>query len=323
MVHAPSLTRRSFLRRLSIGTSLALYRVPAFAAERAPLRFGLIADVHQDIMHDATRRVGHFVEAMTAAKPDFICQLGDFCIPHERNRDFLKTWRKFDGPRYHVLGNHDMDDGFSRDQTVEYYGMPSRYYSFDRGGIHFIALDGNDPGGQRAGYPCYIAEEQAAWLADDLARTESPTVVFSHQPLDIPGGIENSAEIRPILESARLPSGEPKVVACFCGHTHADSARRINGILYFQINSASYLWVGARFAHRSYSEAVHRNHPHIEKTIPYKDPIWALATVDLQRGVLTIEGRQSTWVGPDPWQLGTSADRKYVRPAISNWRMPF
>lgn len=287
------------------------------------VRFGLIADVHQDIMHDAMRRVNAFVEAMHEARPDFVCQLGDFCIPHERNRGFLEAWRQFDGRRYHVLGNHDMDGGFARRQTVAYYGMPERYYSFDRDGVHFIVLDGNDRGGKRPGYACFIGEEQAQWLADELARTERPVVVFSHQPLDIPSGIENNSEIRRILESATHPSGQAKVIACFCGHTHADSARRINGILYFQINSASYLWVGGRFAHKSYSEAVHKKHPAIQHTVPYEDPIWALVTIDLELGVLSVEGRRTRWVGPDPWQIGTEANPRYVRPAISDWRIPF
>lgn len=34
-----------------------------------PVRFGLCADVHKDIMHDAAARLGGFVEAMQRADP--------------------------------------------------------------------------------------------------------------------------------------------------------------------------------------------------------------------------------------------------------------
>ena len=82
---------------------------------KSKLRIGLIADVHKDIIHDADDRLKTFVDAMTAAKADAIVQLGDFCIPKAANQPFLDIFRRFPGPRYHVLGNHDTDGGFSRE----------------------------------------------------------------------------------------------------------------------------------------------------------------------------------------------------------------
>jgi 3',5'-cyclic AMP phosphodiesterase CpdA len=103
---------------------------------RARLRFGLIADVHQDIMHDSEQRLRSFIESMRLARPDFILQMGDFCTPIDRNRTFLEIWKSFDGPRYHVLGNHDTDGGFTREQTLAFWNMPARFYSFEAGGVH-------------------------------------------------------------------------------------------------------------------------------------------------------------------------------------------
>jgi len=108
------------------------------------VRFGICADVHKDIMHDADERVRAFVERMNGEQVDFTIQLGDFCRPTPRNGAFLAIWRSFKGPSYHVLGNHDMDGGFTREQTVAYYKMPGRYYAFSHGGFRFIVLDGND-----------------------------------------------------------------------------------------------------------------------------------------------------------------------------------
>jgi len=323
------LSRRSFLGGAALGTAGLFFDLPSLGGPSGgggdALRFGLIADVHQDVMHDAPRRVELFVRALEKAGADFVCELGDFCQPHARNRNFFDRWARFDGPRHHALGNHDMDGGYSREETVAYYGMPALHYSFDFKGVHCIVLDGNDPGGQAPGYKRYIGESQAKWLALDLARTERPVLVFSHQPLDHAGGIENGAASRKILEAANDKEEKQKVLACFSGHLHQDYARRVKGIVYVQINSASYLWLAKKFAHKSYDDSIHEAHPWIERTAPYEDPLWALVTVDLHRGVLTIRGRRTEWVGPDPWALGAGSeecDPRYVGPRISDWRIP-
>ncbi len=320
-------SRRSFLEGAALGAAVFFLDIPALAHEPPDdqLRFGLITDVHQDVMHDAVDRLGLFVKTMSDARADFVCQLGDFCQPHERNRKFIDEWNRFDGPRYHVLGNHDMDGGFERAETAAFYEMPGLHYSFDMKGVHCVVLDGNDRGGKAPGYRRFVAEEQARWLAKDLAKTTLPSIVFSHQPLDDDGGIENGARIRKIVESANRDRATRKVVACFSGHLHEDYARFVNGILYVQINSASYYWLPKKFVHKSYGDEIHEAHPWIAHTAPYRDPLWALVSVDLGRGVLSIDGKRTEWVGPDPWELGATEeefDPRVVGPRISSWRIP-
>lgn len=72
MLHPTGLTRRTFLRRLAI-SSAALAGMNRGLGEgqvERKVRFGLIADVHQDVMPDGLERVRAFVKAMTAAKPE-------------------------------------------------------------------------------------------------------------------------------------------------------------------------------------------------------------------------------------------------------------
>lgn len=45
-------------------------------------------------MHDGQERLARFIAAMREEKVDFIVQLGDFCVPHERNRGFLAEWQR-------------------------------------------------------------------------------------------------------------------------------------------------------------------------------------------------------------------------------------
>ena len=321
-----SIDRRRFLgRTLGAAGALAI-PLPALArsAAKGRLRIGMISDVHQDVMHDGIRRLGAFLDAMRGAKPDFIVQLGDFCQPTAANRPFIELWNAYRGPRHHVIGNHDMDGGVKREHTVAWYGMPARHYAFDHGGVRFITLDGNDPGGTRGGYNRFIAADQQAWLDHELEATELPVVVLIHQPLDLPGGVVNQGEIRAILEQDRGPD-HAGVAAVFAGHCHQDCVNRIGGVAHVQINSSSYVWLPDNARRRVYDEASHDRHPHLDHVAPYRDPLWALVTLDLDAGTLAIQGRASAWVGPDPWERGAPEKdypRDRNRPAISSWNGP-
>ena len=292
------------------------------------LRFGVIADIHKDIMHDADERLGVFIEQMRKEAVDFIIQLGDFCVPKDENKGFLNIWNSFPRERYHVLGNHDTDGGYTREQTVVWWKMKARYYAFDQAGLHFVVLDGNDrPKDHAGGYPRFSAEDQLDWLRKDLAATESPTIVFVHQSLEREdkGGVQNGKAVRAILETANRNAGRRKVVACFSGHHHRDYVRQINDILYPQMNSASYFWVGGDFQKVRYSKEIDATHPWIKYTAPYKDPIYAIVTIDRARGFMQIEGKRSTFVGPAPWELGHGRDfwdASTLNAEISNWKMP-
>ncbi|RYX85112.1 alkaline phosphatase [bacterium] len=320
-------TRRQFIRSAAVATgtvllSPALKRACADVPRAGKVEFGIITDIHQDIMHDGVRRVTAFAEDMNARKADFVFNLGDFCVPHAHNEPFLKEWNKISGARYHVLGNHDTDGGFKREQTVEFYGMPARYYSFDRHGIHFIVLDGNDPDGKTTGYPRSINETQLKWLGEDLAGTKLPTIICIHQPFDsYEKNLVNAVDVRAILTKANQEAGFQKVLAVFSGHDHLDYVRVSDGVPHIQINSASYAWTGKK--HDTYPKALIEGHPSVDLTCPYADPLWAFVTLDFERGEIHIAGRETTWVGPDPWNIGLKADDfqrnpDLSRPAISN-----
>jgi len=267
------------------------------------LRFGVMTDVHQDIMHDAGRRTQAFIHAMTALNPDFIIELGDFCQPIAKNRGFLEIWNSFRGSRYHVLGNHDMDGGFSRDSTVAFLGSPGRYYSFDKEGFHLVVLDGNDVDhspARPAGYAHYIGKEQQEWLRKDLGKSKYPTVVFSHQPLN--SGIDNSKEVLKLFGESGKANPAGRVIACFNGHDHADQVKEINGIWFIQVNSMSYDWLGDQWAHQSYPDSIHAKYPAIKYTAPYKEPLWAMINLTSD-GKIRIKGQKTVYVGPSPAEL--------------------
>jgi predicted phosphodiesterase len=230
-------------------------------AKKPVIRFVVISDVHYAdrepsgtrIYRQSLAKVKEAVDRMNQEKLDFAIELGDFkdqdVVPNEANTlkyltDIESVFRKFEGPTYHVLGNHDMD-GISKQQfleRVENTGIPTAksYYSFDRNGIHFVVLDGNfTKDGKAYDHGNFswddtsIPEEEISWLKSDLKPNQLPVIVFVHQMLDDSKGVkqavQNAAEVRQILEQ----SG--KVLSVFQGHVHEERYNRINGINYYSV----------------------------------------------------------------------------------------
>jgi 3',5'-cyclic AMP phosphodiesterase CpdA len=89
-------------------------------------------------------------------------------------------------PIFRVPGEHDtLDDGNGK-VFLSRYGKGTKgtgWYSFDHGGVHFIALVNVvnlRPSGEG-----FLGEEQIAWIGDDVAHlsASTPIVVMAHMPL--------------------------------------------------------------------------------------------------------------------------------------------
>jgi hypothetical protein len=168
-----------------------------------------------------------------------------------------EVFQKFDGPTYHVLGNHDLDS-ISKKQflsRVENTKIdPNRsYYSFDANALHCIVLDANYSSdgtdydhGNFDWTDANIATAELNWLVQDLTAASGPAVVFTHQLLDGTGSVyvKNAAQVRRVLE------GSGKVAAVFQGHHHAGSYSNIAGIHYYTLKA---LVEGAGAENNSYA----------------------------------------------------------------------
>lgn len=314
-------TRRQFLKTATLAAT-ASYSLPLWAAPGAKkIRIGLITDIHKDVIHDADERLQVFLDAMKREKVDAIMQLGDFCQPKPANRAFADLFNAFEGPKYHMLGNHDMDGGFKREQAVAFYGMPSRYYSFDLGGFHFVMLDANDrPQGWKGGYPHYLAPDQVAWLKEDLEKTKLNTFVFSHQSLERPTCIDNQEEVRALLEAAKMPDGKRKVAGCLNGHWHIDHKRVIHDIPYIHVNSASYYWLGDKYKRERLEPELAKKFPWVASTAPYTKCLYTILEIDPVAGRFTLTASKAKWMGPSPQKLdykSPEVENDWLRPEIS------
>lgn len=254
-------SRRSFL--LAAGgmvSGCCSERLVPGARSRPLVTFGLATDLHSaDLDPNAGRhyresaaKLAACVEALNGRDLDFLIELGDFKDQGKTAEETLRNlrqieavFRQFKGPRYHVLGNHDMDR-ISKAQALAAMtntgiARERSYYSFDRGGAHFVVLDANFrpdgmpyDSGNFKWTEAFIPPEELDWLARDLGQTRLPAVVFVHQLLDGDDDVyfvRNAAAVRRVLEA----SG--RVRAVFQGHYHEGRYSRVKGIHYSTLNA--------------------------------------------------------------------------------------
>ena len=260
-----SLSRRKFIGIAGTTVAGLIISPNVFAKPDAKpiLRFGMISDIHYADREPAGNRfyrqslskVKDAVDEMNRQKVDFMIELGDFkdqdAVPNEAHTlkyltDIESVFQKFNGPTYHVLGNHDTD-GISKQQfleRVENTGIPNTesYYSFSRKGIHFVVLDGDFTKegkaydhGNFTWDDASIPAEEMDWLKADLKRNKLPVIVFIHQMLDeskdVKQAVQNAVEVRQILEQAG------NILCVIQGHVHEERYNLINGIPYYSVNA--------------------------------------------------------------------------------------
>jgi alkaline phosphatase len=213
------------------------------------LRVGLVTDLHYADKAPAGTR--HYRETLAkldeAARqferdqPSFLVELGDFIDAADSvavETAYLKTInRSFSAiskDRHYVLGNHCVDT-LTKAEFLGGVEQEKSYYSFDRGGFHFVVLDscfrsdGQPYGRKNFNWTdANIPAAEIEWLEGDIKASDMPVIVFAHQRLDVSNdhGVKNNMAVRKVLEA----SG--RVLAVFQGHSHQNDLKEIGGIHY-------------------------------------------------------------------------------------------
>lgn len=255
------MNRRFFLRRAMEGVLLTS-SFPLLASKSInSLRFGIVTDIHYSeresygtrYFQQSIDKLKSAIEVFNRSDLDFIIELGDFKDQDsEPERDHtLKyldaieaVYQTFNGPVYHVLGNHDMDS-ISKEEFLNRtsnHGDADKKanYSFVCGGIKCIVLDANynEDGspydmGNFDWTKAFIPKNQQEWLRKELSPADKPVLIFVHQLLDSFSDVGkalcvgNADEVVPILEN------EGNVLAVFQGHHHPGNYSFRNGIHYW------------------------------------------------------------------------------------------
>jgi alkaline phosphatase len=253
-----SLDRRAFLKGSTLllaagGATFTRSGALLLAADedqQSPLlRIGMITDLHYADKPKAGNRyyretldkLPRAVEQFTHDKVDFTVELGDLvdaAATPEAEKGYLQqinaVFRQIPGKQYYVLGNHCVQT-LTKEEFLGAIERERSHYSFDAADRHFVVLDAcfrSD--GQAYGRNNFhwqdanVPASQLEWLADDLAKTKLPTILFVHQRLDVDKhhSVKNAADVRQVLE------GSKRVTAVFQGHSHQNDFQQIAGIHY-------------------------------------------------------------------------------------------
>lgn len=255
--------RRSFLFKSA--TVAAGCAVPVVAkAEKKKgkpvLTVAHITDVHISPGNSILERAKERLELVKAHQPDFFLNGGDTIMDAsyegKTREDALGQWDEWDKLTetikdyeiYSCIGNHDCwwdvpskdDEMYGKPYVQRRLGIPNNYYSFSKGGWHFIVLDSNHKG-------VTLGEEQMAWLEKELEElpADTPTLLMSHYPITsitdslVGGQHGDHKELKALFYRHR-----DKVKACLSGHQHMLDRVWYNGVSYFCNGSLSGYWWG-------------------------------------------------------------------------------
>ena len=160
-------------------------------------------------------------------RPDFILHTGDLVYGKGEDENYLNQF--YDPYRkliskilfFPSLGNHDYGTEIGQ-PFLNNFVLPGneRYYSFDYGNAHFVALDSNR-----------VDEESARWLENDLANNGKlwKVIFFHHPPPFATGHVGDKAILDlwvPLFEKY-------DVDLVFVGHQHIYARYQpLNGVRY-------------------------------------------------------------------------------------------
>ena len=235
------------------------------------IKFSVFADFHyKKRMYASTLdRLDHILSRAYDEKVDFIIHAGDFCNDYAGSPELMRAYHqnKYGLITYGIYGNHELETvGNSMDivtpllcnQEVNHAtdpdGQKLGYWYTDIKGFRLIGLDSNysfHPTEQKwehnhpASYGCpagnvksdSLGPAQFVWLdalLADAERQEKKVIVFSHACFSGLWYSNADAEaVRALF--AKYPG---TVLLAINGHEHKDHFEVVDGVAYFDVNSA-------------------------------------------------------------------------------------
>ncbi len=229
------------------------------------LRFGVVTDSHfasreksgTRYYADSREKMRQAIAEFNRSKLDFIIELGDMKDMSVDGSALLtlgyldeieSIFKSFNGPSYHVLGNHDMDcitkEEFLAHTTNEGRTTGRSYYSFSANGYRCIVLDANfnlDGNPYSRGNfdwtKAMIPQEELEWLEQELAaHSKQPTLIFVHQMLDSFSTVSRKLCISNAEKVVEMLERNEQVLAVIQGHHHPGHHSHRAGIHYLTLN---------------------------------------------------------------------------------------
>ena len=190
------------------------------------------------------------LEEIATLRPSFVLATGDLVLDANRAPDqtvksrvelYRNATASMGVPVYSIMGNHELG-GVGRDDVSEQdpdYGLGlfettlgPTYYSFDRGGFHFVALDTHRPDPSQDETDGWrwnrMRDEVKHWLRRDLeAHGDRVKVVLNHEPFFAdPSWPFDAEELARYVGSDDGIFEEQAVAYSLNGHVHFNSLER-------------------------------------------------------------------------------------------------
>jgi 3',5'-cyclic AMP phosphodiesterase CpdA len=204
---APDTTYCYEIRDDGAATTRAGFSTPPAAGAGGRVRILAFGD-----SGSATHDQAALLEQMRTVDFDLMLHTGDIAYQTgtraELQQNFFDSYADLlaDHPMFPASGNHDYETEdaapFREAFRLPENGGPEgleRWYSFDWGDVHFVALDTER-----------IGPVQAQWLDDDLGRNSLPwTIVYGHRPPFSSGSHGSDGNFRthflPVIEKHHVP----------------------------------------------------------------------------------------------------------------------
>jgi len=221
------------------------------------MKIAIITDIHHGPQShtkaadwDGRPVMERFVEHARRSGADLILDLGDHISDTTREADIAAASEvaavlsAFDGPRCHVLGNHDVENLSIADNEA-IFGQSVASRQVDLGETRLILWQPGVKITRGVGFP--PAAAGLPWLVDTLLADERPAIIATHVPLSGHSQIGNyyfersphystypdHAEVRRAVE------GTGRAALWLSGHVHWNTVTNVRGIQHLTIQSVS------------------------------------------------------------------------------------
>lgn len=234
---------------------------------------------------------------------DFIIHAGDICHgpTHKDNAAFVEAYNSLSVPTYHCIGNHDADHS-TFEEVLAHFKMENEYYYIDGEGARLIVLNPNYylEDGKYVSYSMlnylgksrdHFPPEQLEWIKKTIEESDRPCILLAHQSIERPDGVKNRQALLDIINEANRRK-KNSVVMCINGHHHKDNMRIMDGVCYFEINSASFEVLSHR--HNHYPAELCEKFSNINATLVINDPICAV--VEVNEKEIKVTGMKSSFL---------------------------
>lgn len=256
------------------------------------MKFLIFSDLHCAVGFfegDTEEDLAFFERRAKEEGCDFIIHGGDLCHgpAREDNVAYVEAYNRLAVPTYHCIGNHDADQSTYED-VLRYYRLENGCYYIDGKDARLIVLNPNYyyEDGEYVHYSManyydksrdHVPPEQLAWLKETIRSSETPCILLSHQSFERPDGVKNRDAVLDILREANTRR-KNSVVMCINGHSHKDYMRMLDGICFWEVNSASFEVLEHR--HNHFPQELCDKLGGLSATLVMNDPLCAVVTVE-------------------------------------------